>query len=661
MKILSFLLYLLFTITVVYGAPIAKVTALVGEATVLPPGKPGNYEVLKLKVGDEIEVLSSILTYDKSFLKLEFINYSAPRGTMTIGPKSKIVLEKFERNQPGVMRLLAGNVRSQIIGEKKKNRSKLFIKTQTAAMGIRGTDFSVIYNPKNHITTLVTIDGNVAFSKVEEKDLRQAGSKQIRPLNEETLDLMLKKKDSVLVSEGRFSGILPHHNHPILPTKISREQQKVLEMTMENKKDNEIVVEDAKKLPPPEGINTKDKYAPRSGGFIDFDSGLYVPPAANAKFDKNEKIYIASANLGHINEETGDYIPPQGLILDETQGFVALDESNEYTVAQAQIMNKSIEKELLPTSSSINGRDEYWDNVFVETPDWWFLYATQGIGYDSNVTRKLYYETVKVTQEPSVYEETFFLFKVHSNFVNGWTINPSLKGNIRYHNRHEIPKIYSNNYLDGVFKNDFVKNHDLLGFNSFFTATLGYHHQQMVLKEEPKIKKGTRKYHRDFNFGFAETIQFSSNLQSKLSYQNLVYRDFSEDENGLLHIFAVESDYRLKNADHLKLKFDYAVKDSTMRAYDGYYSLIRGEYELKEIWESANIVFFLQEKFTNRTDQRIRRGIEKEINPGIEIKQSFLEHGIATFYYNYANQLSKDKVNYDFSRTQLGINLGLSF
>jgi hypothetical protein len=655
MVFLRYLPLFLIHISFVYAnQPVARVTELQGKATVLAPKE---HIAVELKKGDELKQESSILTQEKTLLKLEFMN----KTTMTIGPKSKLVIENFEKGSPGVLRLLSGNIRSQVHAEKTKNRSKLFIKTQTAAMGIRGTDFNVIYNPKNHITTLVTVDGTVAFPKIDQKDMVAPGSRKVQPLDETLLNKVLKKKDSVEVSEGRFSGIIPQHSHPILPTKISVEQQKVLESTMEDQSKNEVVKVDQTKLPPPEGINTAEKFAPRAGGFVDFDTGLYVPPPANARFDKKENIYVASASLGHINQTTGDYIPPQGVELDPTKGFIAIDDSNEYTVAQAKIMNKTIEKEILPPASAIQGRDVYWDEVFTETPDWWFAQASQSIGYDSNVTRKLYYETVRVFQEPSVYEDTDFSLKIHQDFINGWTINPSLKGKARYFNRHEIPKIYSNNMIDGTFKTDFIKSHDTFGINSFFTFTLGYHHQQMVLKERPKIKKGTRRYHRDYDLGISETLQINSNLQAQLAYQSLIYKDFFENENGLIHVFSISPNYRLDNGNHLKFRFDYVVKDSTQRYYDGYFGLFHLQYDFKNLWEDGDLGFYLNQKFTNRTDQRISRGVEKEINPGFEVVQHFLEHGFAKFQYEYFNQSSKDKIQFDYAKNQLNLSIGLSF
>ena len=65
--------------------------------------------------------------------------------------------------------LLKGKLRTKVIPnllDPKTRKSKLFIKTKTAAMGVRGTDFTSIYNPSLENTSVITFEGDVRLPKL---------------------------------------------------------------------------------------------------------------------------------------------------------------------------------------------------------------------------------------------------------------------------------------------------------------------------------------------------------------------------------------------------------------------------------------------------------------------------------------------------------------
>jgi hypothetical protein len=119
---------------------VAIVKLLKGEVDVLTLGK-----TTKLKVEDWVEDGSVVKTGEKSFVKLVFID----KSQMNIGPGSEMKIEKFGEKDSGVIDLVKGKIRSQVTKDylqMDRNKSKLFIKTPNAVMGVRGTDFLISTN-----------------------------------------------------------------------------------------------------------------------------------------------------------------------------------------------------------------------------------------------------------------------------------------------------------------------------------------------------------------------------------------------------------------------------------------------------------------------------------------------------------------------------------
>lgn len=87
---------------------------------------------------------------------------------MNLGPNSQMVINAFPKKEAGIITLVKGQIRSQVTKDymemEDKSKSKLYIKTKTAAMGIRGTDFQVNFNPQNQNTSLITFEGKVAMA-----------------------------------------------------------------------------------------------------------------------------------------------------------------------------------------------------------------------------------------------------------------------------------------------------------------------------------------------------------------------------------------------------------------------------------------------------------------------------------------------------------------
>jgi hypothetical protein len=93
-------------------------------------------------------------------------------------------------------------------------------------------------------------------------------------------------------------------------------------------------------------------FAPKSGGFIDLNTGLYVAPPSDAKLDGHLGVYV-STKIGNIDADTGQYVAPKGLALDAKKGFILAEGDNDKTgdrpaelLALKQDLNTSIHKDV---------------------------------------------------------------------------------------------------------------------------------------------------------------------------------------------------------------------------------------------------------------------------------------------------------------------------
>lgn len=328
---------------------VAEVIKIRGKVTQLAPGERLARTVrLKERIREE----ASILTHDKSFVQLRLDDGSM----INIGPNSKAIVSKMSKSGDGIINLLKGQVRYNIKQNQKGNK-KFYVRTRNSAVGVRGTEFETIYNPENKITSLVTYTGEVAMVKTNDSQddsktnlkrakrvVRNFDNKIIleeepalKPINEIELEELLKK-DPVLVKRGQFSQTVKKIDSMSKPVKISPVQLNALYANREfaekprNKVNSANLDSSTARLSltpadqdvPLEGIYDLEKklYAPKSGGFIDRTTGLYIAPSADSLFDQKNKVYYAQ-NIGEIDKDTGNYVPPIGIDLDAKKGFVS--------------------------------------------------------------------------------------------------------------------------------------------------------------------------------------------------------------------------------------------------------------------------------------------------------------------------------------------------
>ncbi|OUR96975.1 hypothetical protein A9Q84_11610 [Halobacteriovorax marinus] len=316
---------------------------------------PKTKEKITLKRGSWVQEGYLVKTAKKSFVKFLFID----KSQMNLGPKSQMAINKFPRKKAGIITLLKGSLRAKVtknyLDMKDKNKSKLFIKTKTAAMGVRGTDFVVTYNPINRNTALITFSGAVAMAQLK------ATVKNFKT-NQRVLERIVSSDKAVIVRKGQFSGVNPGKTlRATTPVKINPGQLETMkghdasksadDQTSSKKKGSKkkyrniippganskdfandanvesqvqkVIGATATKIisdkfakgpkeiggPPPEGYVNKatGEIAPPAGGYVDLHTALYIAPPPGSTFDAATETFIPPADMGGFNAATGNY------------------------------------------------------------------------------------------------------------------------------------------------------------------------------------------------------------------------------------------------------------------------------------------------------------------------------------------------------------------
>nr|BDT28026.1 FecR family protein [Bacteriovorax sp. HI3] len=383
MKLRSHLFWTLTTLiiatNVMANENVAKVIIMRG----MVKAKLTDGSIIDVKADQSIPEGAVVQTADKSFVKLLFID----KSQMNLGPNSQMVINAFPKKEAGIITLVKGQIRSQVTKDymemEDKSKSKLYIKTKTAAMGIRGTDFQVNFNPQNQNTSLITFEGKVAMAHI---DRDQRDSK----FDQGNLERVVSSDKAVLVTKGQVSAVnLNVAERAMIPTKLGTKQIEALEKNETGLNEGSSHSEKQFRNPIPPGAEgaafsnsasavdkevaklgvdvkaslpavshterpgssegffnvTTGEYKLPAGSVIDLNTVNIIPPPSNAPFDSNSGTYIVPETLGKIDKVTGEYKAPAGLELDPSGKFIVVDpEAFQKAQAPAKEDEKAGEK-----------------------------------------------------------------------------------------------------------------------------------------------------------------------------------------------------------------------------------------------------------------------------------------------------------------------------
>jgi hypothetical protein len=322
------------------GRKVAVIKMKRGEAVVI---KADGSKVPAVK-GEWVNQGSVIKTGPRSFVRLSFID----KSTVNVGPKSEMKIEKFSENEAGVLNVLSGKIRSKVTKDylkMDKEKSKMFVKSKSAVMGVRGTDFVYSYNPKTDASTTVLFEGSIAFNKISNKNLKMQ------------LEQIVNQGHKI--APGQFSISRKGMSKPTFPAKMSSRQIRALEknenfvggakngakkikigksivppgLTGEvvastsdalEKGIKKVVQADVKsvnkeikkeKIKESKGFRKGEIFKPVDGSIVHIESGTIIPLGTDSVFDNNQGEWV-STSVGGV-DPAGNYIPPEGYKITE--------------------------------------------------------------------------------------------------------------------------------------------------------------------------------------------------------------------------------------------------------------------------------------------------------------------------------------------------------
>jgi hypothetical protein len=327
---------------------VAIVKAVRGKAEMLSPVG----EKAKLKKGMWIKEGTIIKTSNKSFVRLSFID----KSSMNIGPKSELKIEKFSKKEAGVINVLTGKIRSQVTKDyldMEKGKSKLFVKSRNAVMGVRGTDFLFSANKKTGATTTILFEGSIVFNKIKKGDnIRDLegivnSGRKIRP-GEVSVAMRSRTKPTVpaKMSTRQFEKLNTNSTFKISEVKNVKQGKSIVppglsgavvagdtqNLKDEIKKIVKVKMKDRKKpedgkVPNSEdskGFIRGDDVRPADGIMVHVDTGTIIPPGIDSTFDKNAGEWVSATNGG--SNASGEYAPPQGYQMNDEGQLLKIDQ-----------------------------------------------------------------------------------------------------------------------------------------------------------------------------------------------------------------------------------------------------------------------------------------------------------------------------------------------
>lgn len=202
---------------VAIAAQAAKVILMRGEVTEIAP----NGESRTLKKGEWVQEGSKVVTKPKSFAKLLFND----KSSINVGPDSNMAITQYPKGKPGVISVLKGQIRAKVEKDllkdgEQEDKSKMFVRTKSAAMGVRGTDFIVGFNPSANATKLDVVSGVVAV--VNTPDIAADASPAI-------LDGALNGPNAVKVEKGMRTTVADPTAPPAPPKEIPKAEMEGLQ------------------------------------------------------------------------------------------------------------------------------------------------------------------------------------------------------------------------------------------------------------------------------------------------------------------------------------------------------------------------------------------------------------------------------------------------
>ncbi len=153
---------LLIVSSVAFAGVVGRLTQMEGRVELL---KGGNLPAIAVKVGDTVEPKDVIRTKSQSKAQITFIDDS----TVTLSPEARLAIEDFtfepgQGKRRAVLEIFQGLALAVVNKILKAEEPDFVVKTQTAIMGVRGTEFGIRIQPNS--TTILNFSGRTQVGNI---------------------------------------------------------------------------------------------------------------------------------------------------------------------------------------------------------------------------------------------------------------------------------------------------------------------------------------------------------------------------------------------------------------------------------------------------------------------------------------------------------------
>lgn len=136
---------------------VAKVIYVQGKSTFLKVENAKKSSWRETKVGVELAEGDKVRTQKKSFVRIK-----QGDNLLSLGPNGQITIESLKKDS-SIINLVRGFIWSKVSSGKKDHYA---VKTKTAAMGVRGTQFGVHHSSKGDLTCMCEGQVKVLAGKI---------------------------------------------------------------------------------------------------------------------------------------------------------------------------------------------------------------------------------------------------------------------------------------------------------------------------------------------------------------------------------------------------------------------------------------------------------------------------------------------------------------
>lgn len=616
-----------------------------------------------IKTGDKLIAPGIIKTGTKSFVMLV-----SKQGKLTIGPKSSLYITKSRPQNPTLLQVIKGKIRGHI---KKSNNDKykMYIKTRSASIGIRGTDFLVVYNNKNHITSNLTINGEVDFYKKSDKQilssLKEDLDKDSHYLNydeeEQELRDELEHYNAVQVKKGTFSGAYPTYVSPLSPTRISKKQITILRndatlgavkqsgKTHKNKANRRFKITNRNLIPEPIKkvdkkvlMSNKEKsiseHDVRHGGILDTNTGIYIMPPEGANYNKQDQAYEVPEEYGGIDHKTGEYVPPKNIELDPLQGFVQVIDGKK---KQIDTFTKSIGKLF----------DKYKEITRVD------LDADARYFYSLKSYEDYYGEITNVSEAESMIFD--FEGNIGRHLFNNKRYLHYIKAGLEliYHSRQREPKVQRNDRLISHYGYEFHRKHNLFRRKARFIIDLDFE----TIYQDFRAREKWDFYTESVNLSIFERFKTSRYHQLELGATISGYQGHANNNHGNIYEYFIKNKILPNIPWEAELNYFFRVRRSKL---DGNrFDISNYSFMLRklEILRKTNLSYYAN-LFFSRSKKKITYDKGLVYSHKLEVTRRKGEHFKFNAFYNYMrNKAEGIGANQNFIQQLWGVGLKFIF